>query len=314
MNPSDGYILYIVNPKSGASSGKLACRGLCRYWVQKRFDVHMRLTNSLDHAGQLAAEAVRDAGCMLVAAAGGDGTLREVARGLQGSPKPLLVVPCGTENVLANELGLDRGLASLVRAFESGAVRFLDLGAANGRCFTSIAGFGFDAAVVERVHRRRTGHINHFDYIDPLWRTFWSYRFPPIRVELDGQEIFDGRGLVFVGNISRYAIGLQILHYADFSDGLLDVCIYKCAGRAHLVKHSVLTILKHHANCRDVIYRQGKEVAVSSPVKVRTQIDGDPGPFLPIRIAVVPHAVQCLIPAGARPGGLRRRVVRWLKK
>ena len=314
MNPSDGYILYVVNPKSGASSGKLACRGFYRYLVERHFNVHIRLTSSLDHAGQLAAEAAQDADCMLVAAAGGDGTLREVARGLQGSSKPLLVVPCGTENVLANELGLDRGLETLVRAFEGGVVRSLDLGTANGRCFTSIAGFGFDAAVVDRVNRRRTGHINHIDYIDPLWRTFWGYRFGPMQVVLDGQEIFDGPGLVFVGNISRYAIGLQILHYADFSDGLLDVCIYKCAGRVHLVKHSILTVLKHHANCRDVVYRQGKEVTVSSQVQVKTQIDGDPGPSLPIHIVVVPHAVQCLVPAGAKPGGLRRRVVRWLKK
>jgi diacylglycerol kinase (ATP) len=314
MNPSDGYILYIINPKSGASSGKLACRGLYRYLIHKHFDVHMRLTNSLEHAAELAAGAARDAECRLVAAAGGDGTIREVARGLQGSDTPLLVVPCGTENVLANELGLDRGLESLVRTFEGGARRSLDLGMANGQCFTSIAGFGFDAAVVERVQCRRTGHINHFDYVDPLWRTFWEYRFPSMRVELDGREIFDGPGLVFVGNISRYAIGLQILRRADYSDGLLDVCIYRCAGRLHLVKHSVLTILKQHARCRDVIYQQGTEVTVSSQAKVKTQIDGDPGPLPPIRISVVPHAVQCLVPVGARPGGIRRRIVRWLKK
>jgi diacylglycerol kinase (ATP) len=314
MNPSDGDILYIINPKSGASSGKLACRGFYRYLIRKQFDVHMRLTNSLEHAGELAVEGVRDPECKLVVAAGGDGTIREVARGLQGSDKPLLIVPCGTENVLANELGIDRNVNTLVHAFEGGVVRSLDLCVANGRCFTSVVGFGFDGAVIERVHRRRTGHINKIDYIDPLWRTFWDYRFPPMRVVLDGREIFDGRGLVFVGNISRYAIGLQLLRHADYSDGLLDVCIYKCAGRIHLMKHSVLTILKHHAHCRDVIYRQGKEVTISSQAPVKVEIDGDPGPTLPIHVAVVPHAVQCLVPAGAKPGGLRRRVVLWLKK
>lgn len=238
-------------------------------------------------------------------AGGGGGGGRDdsrTARGLQGSHKPLLVVPCGTENVLANELGLDRGLDSLVHAFEGGVLRPLDLCVANGKCFTSIAGFGFDGAVIERVHRWRTGHINKIDYIDPLWRTFWEYRFPPLHVVLDGQEIFDGRGLVFVGNISRYAIGLQLLSRADYSDGLLDVCIYRCAGRVHLIKHSALTILKQHARCRDVIYRQGREVTISSRTPVKVEIDGDPGPALPIHIAVVPHAVQCLVPAGAKPG------------
>jgi diacylglycerol kinase (ATP) len=313
MNPSDGYILYVVNPKSGASSGKRACRRFYRYLLDKHFDVRMRLTTSLEHACQLATDAAQDGDCTLVVAAGGDGTIREVAHGMERSRKPLLVVPCGTENVLANELGFDRRLETLVRTFEGGIIRSLDLGVANGKCFTSIAGFGFDAAVVDRVHRRRTGHINQIDYIDPLWRTFWGYRFEPMRVEVDSQEVFDGPGLVFVGNISRYAIGLQVLHYADYSDGLLDVCIYKCAGRLHLVKHSILTILKHHANCRDVIYRQGREVTVSSKSQIKTQIDGDPGPPLPIHIAVVPQAVQCLVPPHAKPGGIRMRIFRSLE-
>jgi len=246
---------------------------------------------------------------MLVVAAGGDGTIRESAHGLEGSDTALLVVPCGTENLLANELGFDRRVETLIQTFRTGLTRKLDLGTANGECFASIAGFGFDGAVVDLVARQRTGHIDHFDYVYPLWRTFWGYRFEPMQVEVDGKEIFDGRGLVFVGNISRYAIGLEILHHADFGDGLLDVCIYRCRGRIRLIKHSILTVLKHHANRRDVIYRQGEHITVRSDVKgIKTEIDGDPGPSLPIRIDVVPAAVRCLVPADAR-----RRIVRALR-
>jgi diacylglycerol kinase family enzyme len=134
-----------------------------------------------------------------------------------------------------------------------------------------------------------------------------------MKVTVDGEEIFQGRGLVFVGNISRYAVGLQILHYADFSDGLLDVCIYKCASQAHLVKHSVLTILKQHADSSDVIYRQGKEISVSSQsTDIDTEIDGDPGPALPVQIKVIPQAVNCVVPEGAKPAGIRTRIIRAL--
>jgi len=188
------------------------------------------------------------------------------------------------------------------------------LGMANGKCFASIAGFGFDAAVVDLVTRQRTGHITHFDYVQPLWRTFWRHAFDPMTVVVDGQEIFAGRGMVFVGNISRYAIGLQLLHYADFSDGLLDICVYECEGRIHLVKHSILTVLKHHAGCRDVIYRQGRSIRVSSESPaVKAEIDGDPGPALPIHIEVVPGAVQCVVPPDARPAGIRTRIIRSLR-
>ncbi len=164
---------------------------------------------------------------------------------------------------------------------------------------------------MKKVSEQRAGHIDHYDYFWPIWRSFWNYEFSPMRVEVDGEEIFDGSGLVFVGNISRYAIGLQILHNADYGDGLLDVCIYKCGCRLHLIKHSLMTIIKHHANCRDVIYRQGKNISISSSTdKIQTEIDGDPGPALPVKINVIPQAVNCIVPEGSKPAGIRTRIIR----
>jgi diacylglycerol kinase family enzyme len=250
----------------------------------------------------------------MVVAVGGDGTIREITHGLVGSRKPLLIVPGGTENLLANELGLDRTLPKLARTFEAGFVRPLDLGNANGRYFTSITGFGFDGEVVKDVSQNRRGHINYFDYFWPLWRTFWRYRFDSMSVEVDGERIFDGPGLVFVGNISRYAIGLNILEHADFSDGLLDVCIYKCNSRTHLAKHSLMTIFQQHAYRGDVVYRQGKQIIVNSDnPDLPTEVDGDPGPAVPVRINLVPRAVNIMVPEGAKPAGIRAQILRALK-
>ena len=211
------------------------------------------------------------------------------------------------------ELGFDEKTKTLIRAFEGDCLKSLDLCSADGQCFTAIAGFGFDGDVIKRVSEQRSGYINHLDYFWPLWRTFWVHQFPVLNITLDGEEIFDGRGMAFVGNISRYAAGLQILHYADFGDGLLDVCIYRCACRPHLVKHSIMTVTKLHADRPDVIYRQGKSVRISSPCEhVNTQIDGDPGPELPLNIEVIPQAVKVLVPPNAKPAGIRTRLMRIL--
>jgi len=313
MKPDDGYIAYIINPKSGATSTKLTGREFEQYLIKKGFEVRVSATTSLDDACELATDAAVDYNCAMVVVAGGDGTVREVAHGLEGSDKPMLIVPCGTENLLANELGFDEKLQTIIKTFEAGYHRPLDLGIANGKCFTSIAGFGFDGQVVASVSEQRKGHIDYIDYFWPLWRTFWNYKFNTMKVEVDGEEIFDGPGLVFVGNISRYAVGLQILHYADFGDGLLDVCIYKCASRLHLIKHSAATVLKQHAGSGDVIYRQGKNVSVSSKTPdIKTEIDGDPGPGLPIQIEVIPQAVTVIVPQDARPAGIRTRIIRAL--
>ncbi len=311
MKPEDGYIAYIVNPKSGATSSKLIGRRFEQYLLKKGFDVRVSLTTSLKNARELATNVAIDYDCAMIVAVGGDGTVREIAHGLEGSDKPLLIVPHGTENLLANELGFDERLKTIIKAFEAEYIRPLDLGSANGKCFTTIAGFGFDGQVVNRVSKQRKGHIDHFDYFWPIWRTSWNYKFNPMKIEIDGEEIFNGPSLVFVGNISRYAVGIQILRYADFGDGLLDVCIYKCASKVRLAKHAVMTVLKQHANSADVIYRQGKNIIVSSITDaVMTEIDGDPGPALPVHIEVISQAVNCIVPEDAKPAGIRTRIIR----
>lgn len=311
MKPDDGYIAYIVNPKSGASSSNLESRKFGRYLIERSFDVRFDLTSSLQNARELAVRAASDDDCAMVVVVGGDGTIREVANGLANSHKPLLMIPAGTENLLANELGFDERLKTVIRAFEGNYIRPLDLGRANGRCFIAVTGFGFDGRVVEMVSRQRKGHIDHLDYFWPLWRTFWNYKFDPMRVEVDGEEIFHDRGLVFVGNISRYAMGLEILRHADYGDGLLDICIYKCASHLRLAKHAAMTVLKNHWRCSDVIYCKGKKITVNSDVPgMASQIDGDPGPPLPVHIEVIPQAVNVMVSEGAKPAGIRTRIVR----
>jgi diacylglycerol kinase (ATP) len=313
IDPKAGYIRYIINPKSGASSSKLVVQQFLVWLVKKGFMVTAAETMSLEHARELATAAASDRNCSCVIASGGDGTVREVAQGLQGSGKPFLMIPGGTENLLASELGLDDDLALLTGTFQAGFVRELDLGVVNGRVFTSIAGVGFDGDIVKLVSAGRDGHIQHFDYFWPIWRTFFSAHFPVVKVEADGREIFEGSCMAFVGNISRYAMGLQILGRADYGDGLLDVCVYRCGSKPHLVKHSLMTMFKRHAAGEDVVYCQARKVRISSHEQdVATEIDGDPGPPLPLDISVMPHAVRVLVPEGARPAGMRTRIRRIL--
>lgn len=312
MKPSHGYIKVIINPASGASSNKLLVRKFLCYLRDGGFDVRCEYTESLAHARSIAHAAAVSYECEMLAVAGGDGTVREAAHGLEGSDKPMMIIPCGTENLLANELGYDEKLSTLVNAFENQIVRLLDLGKTDGRFFTSVAGAGFDGEIVHHVDRYRKGHITHLEYFYPIWQTFWNHKYPVMSVEADGELIFQGKCLVIFGNISRYAVGLPILFKADFSDGLLDVCVYKCNSRLHLVKHAVMTVLKKHTSCKDVIYTQCKNIKISSPEPVQTEIDGDPGPNLPLEVTIVPQAVRVIVPPDAKPAGIRTRIIRIL--
>lgn len=310
MNIDDGYIQFIVNPKSGSHSGTDVVWGLRDYLQFRKFDIRVHQTKSLEHAKELAVEAAGDDACKLVIAAGGDGTIRDIASSLINSDTPLMPLPGGTENLLASELGYDEKLTTAVKAFEEFYTKPLDLCKANDTYFTSIAGFGFDGQIIHHLFQNRSGHIDHMDYFWPIWRTVWTYKFPPLSVEVDGEEVFDGRGLIFVGNISRYALSLHILKNADYSDGLLDVCIFKSSNHFTLGKCSLLTVLKQHIRTGAAIYRQAKNIKVSAKNSIYCQLDGDPGPSLPVEVSVIPQAVKLIIPKGKKPAGLRTRLAR----
>ncbi|MHC4552202.1 MAG: diacylglycerol/lipid kinase family protein [Planctomycetota bacterium] len=312
MIPKDGYIQYIVNPKSGASSSKRVVAQFKDFLVEKGYDVRVVFTRSLEHTCDVATQAAVDYQCAMVTASGGDGTLREVIHGLEGSDKLFMPIPGGTENLLANELGFDMHVQSLIDAFEGDCIKPLDIGTVNGKCFTCVSGFGFDGTVIHRINSERTGHINHMTYFWPLWRTFWEYDFPAMKVVADGVEIFNDRGLVFVGNTSRYAIGLSLCKDADYSDGVLDICIFRCHNQLTLMGHSATAIFKSHTKFKNVIYKRAKDIQITTEEKspIFCQIDGDPGPTLPADIKIIPQAIRVLVPPGAKPAGIRTRLRR----
>ena len=286
--------IVIINPKAGSARGWPIYRQLEAGLSEMGYKVSVWPSQYGGHAHKLALRA-KDA-ADLVAVVGGDGTVAEVANGLAYSQAPLLIVPTGTENIIANELGLSNVSRTLKDLLRCGQAHPVDLGCVNGRYFLAVLGAGFDADVIERVHAKREGHITHMSYFWPIWRTFWEYRFSAVRVEADGELVWDGRALVFVGNTARYAVGLRILRDACFDDGLLDLCIYPCHWQGQLVLHSLTTMLQIHPEWRSVIYRRCRNIVISSGEKpLRMQIDGDPGGFLPARIEVCPGALNVLM-------------------
>ncbi len=310
MDPEKGYISLIVNASSGASSEKHAANQFIEYLYSKNFQLQVEQTKSLLHARSLAAESAVKYNCSMVIVAGGDGTIREVVHGLEGSDKPLMLLPSGTENLLANELGYKRSVKHWIEIFEANKLHPLDLCKANDSFFTSVGGIGFDGDIVKLVDEQRKGNITHLHYFFPILKTFLGYKFPVITIEVDDRVVFADRGFAIFGNISRYALGIPILQAADFGDGLLDICIYKCSNQFQLAYQSLMTILKSHRRCKSVIYKQCKKIKISSNSYIRSELDGDPGPELPLEISIVPQAVKVLVPPKGKPVGMRRRIFR----
>lgn len=286
----------IVNPHSGYGGGKHML-GLLRAAARRRgLNLVQYTTRAPADATRYARQIADSASAVVVW--GGDGTVNEVANALAGTDVPILPCPVGTENLLAKELRIPRQPDGIMDLLTGGRVISCDVGTINGKGFLLIIGVGFDGEVVRRLVARRTGHISHLSYFWPIWRTFWEHRFPRMRVVADGQEIFDDRAMIFIGNISRYATGLRICRDARFDDGMLDLVIFRCAGRIALIRHAARTMLKYHPSCPDVVYRRFRRATIETDTPVASQVDGDCGPDTPLDISLARDRIRLIVPHG----------------
>jgi YegS/Rv2252/BmrU family lipid kinase len=293
----------IINPTSGYGGQKMRLTEFRTAMRERQWEVVEHVTHSAGDATRFAT-AVRDEAAAVIAW-GGDGTVNEVSNGLLGTEVPILIYPAGTENLLAKELHLPRNPVEMVTLLESGKMMDCDVGLINGQKFHSILGVGFDAEVVRRLSVTRRGHISHLSYFWPVWRTFWEHDFPTLHIEADGEKIFDGRGLAFVGNISRYSVGLRICLEARFDDGLLDLVVFRCHEQTGLLLHAAWTLLRRHPLKGNVIYRPAKQIHIETDRPMTCEMDGDVGPSTPLDISLAEEKIRLIVPAQRSRWGLR---------
>lgn len=309
-------VFFIINPRSGSSRRYTLIKKLKQCLEDRNCKSILQLTKSKAHTIELVNQA-RALQVDVVAVSGGDGTVREVVAHLAHTDIGLLVIPTGTENLLACELGLNGSLDNCIAALESGLSRRLDIGRVNNEYFMAVTGLGFDAEVIRRLHLVRDGHIGHSDYVWPICRTFWEYMLPQFEIIADGKPVFQQRGVVLIGNISRYATGLCVLSHANGFDGWLDLVIFPCRHRFELLAHAGKILFGRGRFNGSVIRRRCKHITITSKESnIPVEIDGDPGPALPLKIEVIPAATRLLLPQdpsyGKKIGGGFHLVKRWL--
>jgi YegS/Rv2252/BmrU family lipid kinase len=301
MTDEQKAVHIIINPRSGGGPKRLALAELRQALRAGGRTVVEYVTKAPADATTYAASVVDQASA--VVAWGGDGTVREIAGALAGTLVPVLACPAGTENLLAKELKIPTDPRRMAAIIAADRTVECDLGVINGQNFMLIVGIGFDGEVVRRLASVRRGHITHLSYFWPIWRTFWEHDFPRMRVWADGEKVFDDHGMAFVGNISRYAVGLRICKQAQYDDGLLDMVVFTCPEQGMLLWHAAWTLLRWHPIKGLVLYRQFKRARIETDGAVPTEIDGDVGPNTPVDIAVRPGRLRLLVPPQRVPNG-----------
>lgn len=219
----------VINPISGAGAHRDAGRARAelarRVLARLGCEADVRVTERVGHARDLARSIV-DAGASRVIAWGGDGTVNEVAATLVAAGVPLGIVPSGSGNGLATELGLSpQSEAALDRAVRS-EVRSIDAGELNGRLFFNLAGIGFDARIAHEFHNLPAGRRGGLPYLTIGLRAIRGYRAQRYRMRFDGGEPVEHTALLVVfANARQYGNGAIIAPHAQPDDGRLDVVV-----------------------------------------------------------------------------------------
>jgi diacylglycerol kinase family enzyme len=222
----------IVNPRSGSSRSR---EDIERLFSEAGGQADIRLAEGSPN--DLAHELVRETP-PLVVAAGGDGTVSAVAAALAGSGVPLAVLPLGTLNHFAKDLGIPASLDEAVRVAVEGRVRELDVGEVNGRVFINNSSIGLYPAMVRRRERQRR-RLGRGKWHAMLWAAFNALRAHPflhLRLELGGEEHRRRTPFVFIGNNVYRMEGLDIGARERLDAGVLSVYLAHRTGRLGLVR------------------------------------------------------------------------------
>ncbi|HET8846431.1 MAG TPA: diacylglycerol kinase family protein [Ktedonobacteraceae bacterium] len=293
--------VLITNPTSGSFLHQHNHQATLAYLQKQGWQVESWPTRGPGDARTLARQAV-DQHLSVVIVAGGDGTINEVIQSLAGSETALGVLPTGTVNVWAREMGIPLDNTKAREVLVHGQTRHVDLGMVNDHYFLLMAGVGLDAHVTQAVERRPLKRLGVVGYaLAALWFGP-GYRGFPLTLQIDDAQPVRMRALqIIAGNTQLYGGAFKFTWMAHCDDGLLDLCIVQQRsfwGRLIIMGDFVFRSAQRRLRVR---YNTFKKAVIETTEPVAIQIDGDPAGYTPATFKVAPGALKVIVPENAPP-------------
>ena len=242
----------------------------------------MRTTGAPGDARLLARQAAEE-GFRVVVAAGGDGTINEVVNGLVGTDAVLGILPVGTMNVFAAELGLPTAIDQAWAVIRERHTRHVDLVRANEQYFVQLAGVGLDAQVVQATSRTLKKNFGPLSYLISAAQI--AARRPP-QLIIEHDNVRQEGSFVLIGNGRYYGGPVAFFKDARIDDGKLDVLIFKNLGYLDIARYLGTILMGSHTDLADVEYFQTRQVHVSSDQDVPVEVDGEVVTQLPVTFRI----------------------------
>ena len=303
----------IFNPHAGSLAWGNIVDAFSAFWRSRGWDVSLTPTERAGHAVELAREATEQ-GIGLVFAAGGDGTMHEVANGLAHSQTIMAPLPVGTANILAKELGIPTPSVlrpdwwtGVLNALADGHIQQMDLGLSDsGRYWMLWASTGADGFVIDRIEPR-TPKAKRFGMLGYAAKAAW---FLPAFKGISGQVTVDDRVvsgdflMVNISNCRRYAAGEFNLNRAGvLDDGLFEVWIFRGRSWPMLFRYSIMVGLDGQSFDPNIERIQTTRVTIETTAPSPFHLDAEPAGSTPLACTIQPGALRILVP-NTTPAGL----------
>jgi len=288
-------VRFILNPVSGKIPADI--EHVARV-IQLNFPgADMRLTKAPGHAMELAREAA-NAGFESVIAIGGDGTINETARGLTGTKTALGVIPHGSGNGLAREIGMPLMLEEAVVRLQKAARVCCDTGLANGELFLNLAGVGIEADIAwQFMEQGKTGSRGKWPYFKIGAKTVFSYRPRTLELIADGLKSTLAPLTLVFANGRQYGSNFKIAPHASLTDGKLDMITVHDAPKWKLALAAPAFFTDHYRPFGITSEASVTCAVVRREGEILYHIDGEPRKTTnQLEISIQPKSLTVLFP------------------
>jgi len=299
----------IVNPVAGQNDWAEKVTAAQHTFATAGWDLTVKETAKAGDAITFAREAVADH-VDVVVVAGGDGTVNEALQSLAGQRiTALAVLPGGTVNVWATELGAKEHQSDIAQQIAQGRRHTVDVGRVNDRYFLMMASIGFDAATSAAVAesgplkrlKRLAGPVA---YGLAAVRTLFHFRGRRVSLTINGVPVSRRVLMVVIGNTRLYGGIAEITFQAHADDGLLDLCVLGGRGPLDLLHRFWSVLRRQYAADSGIDYRQVQSVVVGARHPLPIQADGEDIGTTPATFAVIPDALGVILLTDSLPSFL----------
>jgi YegS/Rv2252/BmrU family lipid kinase len=309
LNSSEATLIY--NPVAGFWDWGPVVERVAHFWTERGWTVQIEATRGMGHATELA-RAAAAAGHGIVFAAGGDGTLNEVANGLVYSRTALAPLPVGTANSFARELGLARPsllqpgwLLQVSEALARGRIHAVDMGECDdGRRWLLWASAGIDGFAVRRIEPRPLWfkRLGPAGYAAKFFLTIPQFRGVHAAITVD-DETFEGDFVLLnVSNCRLFAGGeLRLNQAAVLDDGLFEIWLFQGRDWPTVMRYLLDISREVHVHHPNVTLVRGRMVSIATSPPLDYHLDGEPAGLTPFAARLLPRALRLLAPDSAPP-------------